>query len=219
MKTKIVIVDENPICRYGLRHLLQSDKDIVICGETDNAMEAVDMIGKYDPDIVLADITIKYAKGVEFIKQIKSINSKTSVFVLSNIDEKLYGERIYKAGARGFLGKTAAPETIRNAIRKVINGHIYINDDIAEILLEKKFTKENKHTNGASINRLSDRELIIFELIAQGYKPKQIAEQLSLSSKTVENYRVNIREKLRLESAAHLLQYAIEWSKFERHAI
>lgn len=216
MKTKIIIVDSVPICRYGLKHILNVDQDILVCFETNCIANSFDAINKHDPDILITDITIECSQGIEFIKQIKSLCNKISIVIFTTLDEKVYGERVFNAGAKGYISKSSSPETIRNAIRKIINGHFYISDQMTEILLNKQIPQQNKMSDNVTpIHKLSNRELIIFELIAQGFKPNQIAKQLNLSTKTVENYRVNIREKLHLQNASQLLQYAIEWKNSE----
>ncbi|MFB3786550.1 MAG: response regulator [bacterium] len=212
MKQKILIVDPVPIVRYGLTQLINTENDLVVCGEAVNAPEAVQLTEGLKPDLVITDITIDSLNGIEIIRQLKAIQRDLPILVYTLHDEYLYGERAFRAGAKGYVKKADPPEVVRNAIRKVLNGYLYLSDDMARTLFDRKY-KESPELNESEspIDRLSNRELEIFELISKGLKPTQMAEKLNISVKTVENYRVHIREKLHLDSLSQLIQYAMEW--------
>ncbi len=212
MKQKILIVDPVPIVRYGLTQLINTENDLVVCGEAVDAPQAVQLTEGLKPDLVITDITIECLNGIEIIRQLKAIQRDLPILVYTLHDEYLYGERAFRAGAKGYVRKVDPPEVVRNAIRKVLNGYLYLSDDMARTLFDRKYKESPELSESESpIDRLSNRELEIFELISKGFKPTQMAEKLNLSVKTVENYRVHIREKLHLQSLSQLIQYAMEW--------
>lgn len=212
MKHKILIVDPVPIVRYGLIQLIKMENDLVVCGEAVDAPQAVQLVQELKPDLVITDITIEHLNGVEIIRQLKAINRDLPILVYTLHDEYLYGERSFRAGAKGYVKKVDPPEVVRNAIRKVLTGYLYLSDEMARTLFDRKYKETSDVTESESpIDLLSNRELEIFELISKGFKPAQMAEKLNISVKTVENYRVHIREKLHLQSLSQFIQYAMEW--------
>ncbi|HPP03002.1 MAG TPA: response regulator transcription factor [bacterium] len=195
MKHKILIVDPVPIVRYGLIQLIKMENDLVVCGEAVDAPQAVQLVQELKPDLVITDITIEHLNGVEIIRQLKAINRDLPILVYTLHDEYLYGERSFRAGAKGYVKKVDPPEVVRNAIRKVLTGYLYLSDEMARTLFDRKYKETSDVTESESpIDLLSNRELEIFELISKGFKPAQMAEKLNISVKTVENYRVHIRK-------------------------
>ena len=209
-KTKIVIVDDHPIVRQGLAELINHEDDLVVCGQAEEAPEAMGVIKAIKPDMVIVDILLKETSGMELIKDIKARYPNLAVLALSMHDESLYAERALRAGAKGYIMKAEATEKVIGAIRKILSGDIYLSEPMAAKLIHK-LVGGRTEVGASAIDRLSDRELEVFRLIGQGYGTRQIAEKLHLSVKTIESYRAHIKEKLNLSDAAELLQYAIQW--------
>ncbi len=209
-KTKILVVDDHPIVRQGLAELLNREDDLMVCGQAEDAHQAMQAIKALKPDMIIVDISLKETSGVELIKDIKARYPSLSVLALSMHDESMYAERVLRAGAEGYIMKAEATENIVMAIRKVISDQIYLSDRMGPRMLRKLVAAGTK-VGASAIERLSDRELEVFRLIGQGYTTRQIAENLHLSIKTIETYRAHIKEKLNLANATKLLQYAIQW--------
>ena len=211
-KTQVLIVDDHPVVRDGLTTVINHEQDLNVCGEADDAHEALKAIAELEPDVVIVDISLKSSNGIELTKSIKTGNPKLPVIVLSVHDESVYAERALLAGAKAYLMKDAVSENIVNAIRTVLNNEIYVSNTISKKFLHK-IAKDKKGTTKTPIENLSDREFEVFRLIGEGFKASQIARQLHLSTKTIETYRSRIKEKLNLPNAAELLQYSIKWAK------
>ncbi len=209
-KTKIIVVDDHPIVRQGLALLVNREDDLVVCGQAEDAHQAMQAVKNLKPDMIIVDISLKETSGMELIKDIKAQYPKLSVLALSMHDESLYAERVLRAGAEGYIMKAEATENIVRAIRKVLSGQIYLSDRMAPKMV-RKLVGAGPNVGASTIERLSDRELEVFRLIGQGYTTRQIAENLYLSIKTIETYRAHLKEKLNLPNAAKLLQYAIRW--------
>ena len=211
-KTKIIIVDDHAIVRRGLSELVNGEDDLMVCGQAEDAHQAMQAIKTLKPDMVIVDISLKETSGMELIKDIKAQYPNLSVLALSMHDEAVYAERVLRAGAEGYIMKAEATENIVTAIRKVLSGQIYLSDRMAPKMV-RKLVGVAPNMGSSPINCLSDRELEVFSLIGQGYATRQIAEKLYLSIKTIETYRAHIKDKLNLADAAELLQYAIRWVK------
>ena len=211
-KTKIVVVDDHAIVRRGLSELINGEEDLVVCGQAEDAHQAMEAIKTSNPDMVIVDIFLKETSGMELIKDIKAQYPQLPILALSMHDEAVYAERVLRAGADGYIMKAEATENIVTAIRKVLSGQIYLSDRMAPKMV-RKLVGVAPNLGTSPIDCLSDRELEVFSLIGQGYSTRQIAERLYLSIKTIETYRAHIKEKLNLADAAELLQYAIRWAK------
>jgi DNA-binding NarL/FixJ family response regulator len=210
-KTKVIIVDDHPIIRQGLAELINNEPDLIVCGQAEDAPEALVKIKESEPDLVIVDISLKETSGMELIKDIKAQYPNLPVLVLSMHDEALYAERMLRAGAKGYVMKAEATEKVIVAIRKILSGQIYVSDKMAAKMV-RKLVGGSPDVGVSAIERLSDRELEVFHLIGQGHGTRQIAERLHLSIKTIETYREHIKEKLNLADASELLQYAIQWT-------
>lgn len=210
-KTKVLIVDDHPIIRQGLSELINAEPDLIVCGNAEDAPEALGKIKESKPDMVIVDISLKETSGMELIKDIKAQHSNLPVLVLSMHDESLYAERMLRAGAKGYVMKAEATDKVIVAIRKILSGQIYVSDKMAAKMV-RKLVGGSPDMGVSAIERLSDRELEVFHLIGKGYGTRQIAERLHLSIKTIETYREHIKEKLNLADASELLQYAIQWT-------
>ncbi len=209
-KKRVLIVDDHPILRKGLSLLINSEPDLTVVGEADNAQRALEMIDSHKPDLLIVDISLPGIDGIELIKTVKLSHRDLPSLVVSMHDESLFAERALRAGARGYIMKQEALEKLLVAIRRVLAGEIFVSDRIATSILEKMVSSENK-TASSPIGLLSNRELTVFRMIGQGYKTSQIAEKLHLSVKTIESYRAHIKEKLKLADGTDLLKYAIQW--------
>ena len=211
-KTQVLIVDDHPVVRDGLTTIINHERDLNVCGEAEDAHEALKAATELEPDVLVVDISLKNSDGIELTKTIKTKYPKLPIVVLSIHDESVYAERALRAGARAFLMKDAVSENIVKAIRTVLSGEIYVSNTISKKFLHE-VAGDTTGTTKTPIENLSDREFEVFRLIGEGYKASHIAKQLHLSTKTIETYRSRIKEKLNLPNAAELLQYSIKWAK------
>ncbi|MBP7526630.1 MAG: response regulator transcription factor [Syntrophorhabdaceae bacterium] len=210
-KRKVLIVDDHPILRKGLTLLINQEPDLFVCAEAENAQMALDSLDNVVPDMAIVDISLPGIDGIELIKELRLRHKDMPVLVVSMHDEALYAERSLRAGARGYIMKQEALEKVLVAIRKVLEGEIFVSERITTKMLEKFVSVEGVSQAASPIDLLSNRELTVFRLIGQGHKTRQIAERLHLSIKTVESYRAHIKEKLKLGDGTDLLKYAIQW--------
>ena len=209
-RKKIFLVDDHPLVREWLGLLLQREPDLSICGEAEDVHDAVEKIEKTRPDLAVVDISLRSTHGLELIKDLQSRVPELPLLVLSMHDESLYAERVLRAGARGYITKQEATKKVLVAIRQVLDGQIYLSEKMASRMVNK-LVVGRRDKQSFSIERLTDRELEVFQLIGRGYSTRRIAEELHLGIKTVESYRARIKEKLQLEGATELLQHAIQW--------
>lgn len=210
-KRKVLIVDDHPILRKGLTLLINQEPDLFVCAEAENAQKALESLDDVVPDMAIVDISLPGIDGIELIKELRLRHKEMPVLVVSMHDEALYAERSLRAGARGYIMKQEALEKVLVAIRKVLEGEIFVSERITTKMLEKFVSVEGVSQAASPIDLLSNRELTVFRLIGQGHKTRQIAERLHLSIKTVESYRAHIKEKLKLGDGTDLLKYAIQW--------
>ena len=205
---RILIVDDHPMMREGLRTLISRERDLIVCGEAETAGQALDAVAKLKPDLVLADITLPGPNGIELIKDICALQQGMLILVISMHDESLYAERVLRAGARGYIMKQESGPTMMQAIRQVLAKRIYLSDKMSARILEYVV---GKRTEASPIKRLSDREWEVFQLIGRGRSTVQIAEELHLSPKTVEAHRAHVKEKLDLRTMTELVSFASRW--------
>jgi DNA-binding NarL/FixJ family response regulator len=210
-RTRILLVDDHPMVRERLAELINREPDLCVCAEAEDRHEAIEAIQARRPNLVLVDITLKSSDGVELIKDIHSRWPGLLMLVLSMHDESLYAERVLRAGARGYITKQEATRSILRAIRRVLDGQIFLNENIASQILGR-LTAPHAGNAMSPVESLADRELQVFELTGRGLNTRQIAEQLHIGVKTVETYRHRIREKLQLAHATDLLRSAIAWA-------
>ena len=207
---KVFLVDDHPLVREWLSQLIQREDDLAVCGEAEDTQEALNKIEETKPDIVVADISLKNTHGLELVKDLQARLPLLPVLVLSMHDESLYAERVLRAGAKGYITKQEATKKILQAIRQVLSGQIYISEKMASRLVHK-MVLGRADSQKSPIERLTDRELEVFQLIGRGHGTRRIAADLHLGVKTVESYRARIKEKLKLEDGTQLLQQAIQW--------
>ena len=214
---KVLIVDDHPIVREGVKRLILQDETLTVCGEAEDVGSALDMLQTAKPDVAVVDITLKKGSGLDFIKTAKNIDPSLKILVLSIHDESVYAERSLRAGAMGYLMKHEAMTNILEGIHQVLEGEIYLGRRTAKRLLHKFFAgPANAESDIAT--RLSDRELEVFELYGQGRKTREIAEQLQISIKTVESHRQHILKKLNLQNSTELIRVAVEFVLNEQAA-
>jgi DNA-binding NarL/FixJ family response regulator len=208
---RIVIVDDHPLFRKGLEQLIHSDGAFAVCGEAGNAAESMDVIRKLNPDLAIVDLSLPGANGIELIKNIRAEFPSLPILVLSMHDESLYGLRALRAGANGYVMKHEAMANVVRAIHEVFSGRPYLSPAMAAQVITK-FAKKSSEGESDAVDRLSDRELEILELIGKGTEVRQIANLLHLSPKTVETHRAHIKEKLQLKNAREVARFAVQWT-------
>ena len=204
---KILIVDDHPMIREGLRGTISAEPDLQVCGECDNAHKALDMMKALKPDLVLMDITLPGKSGLELLKDIRVACPETPILVLSMHDESLYAERALRAGAGGYITKRQQPQALIAAIHAVIQGRIYVSKEVNEYILRRLSGRNSG--SGSPLENLTDREFEIFQLIGEGKATGQIAQLLHLSPKTIAVHYANIRRKLKLPTYADLIRFAV----------
>jgi DNA-binding NarL/FixJ family response regulator len=209
-RAKVFLVDDHPLVREWLSQLIQREDDLAVCGEAEDTQEALHKIEQTKPDIVVADISLKNTHGLELVKDLQARLPSLPVLVLSMHDESLYAERVLRAGAKGYITKQEATKKILQAVRQVLSGQIYISEKMASRMVHKMVLGRADNQK-SPIERLTDRELEVFQLIGRGQGTRRIAADLHLGVKTVESYRARIKEKLKLEDGTQLLQHAIQW--------
>ena len=207
---RIVIVDDHPLFRKGLEELIQSDDSFAVCGEAGNAAEAMEVIRKLNPELAIVDLSLPGANGIELIKNIRAEFPKLPILVLSMHDESLYAVRALRAGADGYVMKHEAMANVIHAIREVFNGRPYLSPAMAAQVITK-FAQRQAEGETDAVERLSDRELEILELIGKGNEVRQIAKILHLSPKTVETHRAHIKDKLDLKNSREVARFALQW--------
>jgi len=207
---RIVIVDDHPLFRKGLEDLIHSEGSFAVCGEAGNAAEAMEIIRKLNPDLAIVDLSLPGANGIELIKNVRAEFPKLPILVLSMHDESLYALRALRAGAGGYVMKHEAMANVIQAIREVFNDRPYLSPAMAAQVITK-FAHRNAEGAADPVERLSDRELEILELIGKGNEVRQIAKLLHLSPKTVETHRAHIKDKLDLKNSREVARFALQW--------
>lgn len=200
-------MDDHPMVRERLAQLINKEDDIFVCGEANNIRDGFSIIQHSGARAAIVDISLKGSSGLELVKNLKSSGVTVPVLVLSMHDESLYAERALRSGARGYITKQAESQEILDAIREVLAGEVSLAPQVASKILSKLAVNEEK----TGINRLTDRELEVFELIGQGRTTRDVGIRLGLSPATVETYRARIKEKLGLENANELSVEAARW--------
>lgn len=212
--TRLLIVDDHPIFRQGIGQLIRNVQGVTICGEADNAQHALEATRRLLPDIVLLDISMPGTNGIEVIKLLLAEQPKLRILVLSMHDESLYALRALRAGAKGYVMKQQAMEQVADALRKVIDGGVYVSPKFSERLVFKAIQGSNNDL-GSPVDKLSDRELEVLQLFGRGKNTREVAETLHLSVKTIETHRAHIKSKLGFKHAEELVKFAVEWMAVE----
>jgi DNA-binding NarL/FixJ family response regulator len=209
-KKRVLIVDDHPIFRAGLTGLVNLEAELTVCGEAHDAVQAMALLEKLQPDLVLLDMSLPDKSGLELLKDIRAFAPRTPVLIISMHDETLYAERVIKAGGRGYIMKQEGPEKIVQAIRKVLFGGISVSESISTQILDAM--SGGKSGTSSSVSTLTDREFEVYRLLGQGKEPHEIARTLHLSIKTVDTHRAHIRQKLGLRNATELIHHATRWT-------
>jgi DNA-binding NarL/FixJ family response regulator len=207
---RVVLVDDHPVVRLGLRQMLNAEEDFEVCGEADGSAAALSVIREKCPDLVVVDVSLADGSGLDLVKQLATSDPSIRILVSSMHDEALFAERALRAGALGYINKEEAVTEMVDAMRKVLAGSIYLSQNMTDRLL-RTITQNDMEQGNATLDRLSDRELEVFELLGQGLTTRQAADRLHLSVKTIETYRENIKTKLNLENNNELICRAAQW--------
>ncbi len=209
-KARVLLVDDHQLVRFGIAQLIKRQNDLTVCGEAADASSALHAVETLQPDLVIVDLSLNGTDGLELIKNINARQIKPSVLVLSMHEEALYAELTLHAGAMGYVMKHEPMEKILAAIRKVLGGSLYVSEAMADRLLLRQ-ARGSADASASPIERLSKRELQVFQMIGQWQGTRNIAADLHLSVKTVEYYREQIKQKLHLKNASELMQSARFW--------
>jgi len=207
---RVLLVDDHPVLRKGLVRLIDSKHEFLVCGEASTAQDAMALIRKLGPDLVIVDIGLPGTSGIELTKTIRAEFPKLPVLILSMHEEALYATRALRAGAMGYIVKQDAIDNIAVALQEALAGRRYLSPVIADQLKDKGSDSDANEPEDP-IALLTDRELEIFELIGKGREVKEISEALGVSPKTVETHRTNIKEKLKLKNARQVARMAVQW--------
>jgi DNA-binding NarL/FixJ family response regulator len=209
-KSRILIVDDHPLVREGLRGRITAQSDLKVCGEADDLLTALAAVKATLPDLVVVDLSLKGSHGLDLIKEIKARHSDIKILVVSAYEESLFGERALRAGALGYVNKQEVQSHVIDAIRAVLAGRRYLSPDLLDRLVGQAVGATSNCVTDP-IAALSDRELEVFQLIGQGYTTGAIAAQLHRSVHTIDSHREKIKRKLNLRSGTELTQHAVQW--------
>jgi DNA-binding NarL/FixJ family response regulator len=214
-KKTVLVVDDHPLMRQGLSMLINQQQDMQVCAEAEEAQAAMQAVAQKRPDIMILDISLNGPDGLEVLKSIRAADPDLPVLILSMHDEAIYADRALRARANGYIMKQEATEKVLVALRRILNGEIYLSDRMSNKMLQQYIGGAPSMIQ-SRISSLSDRELEVFRLIGEGRATREIAEELHLSIKTVETYQAHIKEKLALRSGRELIQHAIQWNINEK---
>ncbi|MDP6525348.1 MAG: response regulator transcription factor [Kiritimatiellia bacterium] len=209
--SSVLLVDDHPVVRQGLREIIRRENDFEVCGEAEEATQALAMFEDLLPDVAIVDISLGGKSGIDLIKDMRALGVPCRILVLSVHAESTYAERALHAGANGYILKQDAPRVVIDGLRRILSGEIYVSDRLAPKLLARLATGRPADFRDAPISSLSDRELDVLELLGRGVGTREIAERLRLSVSTVETHRANIKIKLNIDSASALVSFATEW--------
>ena len=205
---RVLIVDQHPIVREGLRSIVDSQGDLVVCGEAETLEDLRAALGDRRPDLLICDISLRSGNGIELIRYARARHPQLRILVLSALDETLYAERMLSIGANGYITKESSTDEFLASLRCVLDGRIYVSETIRRNML-RKYAGRVRPKSGDPVDRLSNRELQILLMIGRGTGTREIAQALHLSVKTVESHRQSIKRKLNLGTATQLMRYAV----------
>ena len=210
-KSHVVVVEDHPVLCDGLKQLIDGQPDLACLGATDNIPDAKRLVEKCKPDLMILDLRLKGGDALDFIKTLRVEQPEVRMLVLSQYDELLFAERTLRAGASGYIMKENATDEVLRAVRKVLAGELYFSERVAGAVVRRTL-REKPDGLRVGIERLSDREMQVFQLLGAAYSPREIAEQFHLSRKTVETHCEKIKHKLSLDTASELKQFARKWA-------
>jgi DNA-binding NarL/FixJ family response regulator len=211
---RIMIVDDHPLMRAGLIQLIQKQSGMEVCAEAGSPIEAMQLLPKCNPDLILVDISMKGASGLEFIRDVAAVHGQIPMLVVSMHDEKVYAERALRAGACGYIMKEESSEYLIIALNRVLEGGIYLSKEMSSRLLKSLAQPQSRNAD-SPLQKLTDREFEVFRLVGKGMTTEEIAKELHISTKTVDVHRFQIKEKLQLASGTALIHYAVHWAQAE----
>jgi DNA-binding NarL/FixJ family response regulator len=214
LRKQIVVVDDHPMMRAGLMQLINKQPDMQVCGEAGSPAEAMDLLKDSHPDLIIVDISMKGASGLEFIRDVAAVHGHIPMLVVSMHDEKVYAERALRAGACGYIMKEQSAGYLIVALHRVLEGGIYLSKEMSTSLL-KNLANPATSNPDSPLQKLTDREFEVFRLIGQGQTTEEIARQLHISPKTVDVHRFQIKDKLQLGSSTALIHYAVHWAHMD----
>jgi DNA-binding NarL/FixJ family response regulator len=209
-KIRIVIVDDHPLFRHGIKQLINAEEDMTVCGEAANAQQALSVLREMTPDFAIVDIGLKGTNGIELMKSIKAEHPKLPVLIVSMHDESMYALRALRAGARGYVMKQEALDQVMIAMREVLAGKTYLSPGMADRVIFQ-YVQGETATDESLAERLTDRELEVLQLIGKGKSTREIAAELHLSIKTVESHRLRIKQKLNVSTSQEMVRFATDW--------
>ena len=203
--SRVLIVDDHPVVRQGIRLMIEAEPDLTICGEAQTEQQARKLVRELKPDALVVDLSLTEGDGFNVVRDVHAHFPDIRILVLSMHDEAIYAERLLAEGASGYIMKQAATDQLITALRTVLRGERFVSESLQRSL------EARRAADGAPSSRLSARELQVISLIGRGLGTREIADNLSLSVKTVETHRLTIKRKLALDTNAQLVQYAIKW--------
>lgn len=208
----ILLVDDHPLLREGLGRLLAAEPGLAVCGMAGDVQEALALVDTCAPDLIITDLTLPGRNGLELIKDLGATHPGIPIIVLSMHDEMVYAERVLRAGGRGYVMKDAPPARLIEAIRAVLDGGIFASPEVTNHLLRSiSTTRGTVKPANFPLERLTDREMEVFELIGRAKSNQEIAARLGISPRTLDAHRAHIREKLGLADGGELTRHAIRW--------
>jgi DNA-binding NarL/FixJ family response regulator len=208
---RILVIDDHPIVRLGIRQMIAAEPRLSICGEAETATVAIELVKTSKPDLAIVDLSLPDSSGLELIRALHEAAPNVAILVLTMHDEALFAERALRAGARGYIMKQEAIGGLVHAIKQVLSGRVYVSDRMSQTVLERLVREAG--SAGDRLGNLTDRELEVFELIGRGLNTAAIADRLDVSIKTIETYRSNIKTKLDLKDATDLIRLAATWTE------
>lgn len=215
-RIRVLIVDDHPAICEALTETIDAELGMQVCASTQTADEAMSLLQKHEPNVVVLDVSLKDSYGLDIISYVQGFHEDTPIVVYSMYDETVYAERAIRAGAKAYLMKSEPTRKIVEAIRCTARGSVYLSEEMTSLIVNR-LGKNGTTESGLSISSFTDRELAVFQMLGQGYSMEDISERLSLNRKTVEHYRRQAKEKLGLDTTAELLQYAIQWTYAQSH--
>jgi DNA-binding NarL/FixJ family response regulator len=214
VKTRILVLEEHPLLRHGIIDYLDSQPDMIVCGETDNNRDARNKIAEYKPQLLVTALRLGTGDSLEFVKALKAEQPGLLILVYSAFEETIFAERALRGGADGYVMKKAPKEELVAAIREILNGNIYVSRDVAMRAFKKSLELRPEYRSASpagGVEKLSDREMHIFHLLGSGFRTREIAHSLNLSVKTIESHRENIKHKLNLSRSRDLVECATKY--------
>lgn len=209
-RAKILLVEDHSVVRYGLAQLINRQSDLVVCGEAESVRAAMEDIQRVEPDLVIVDISLKDSNGLDLVRKIKDSHPKLGVLVVSALDEAIHSGAALRAGALGYIMKDKGVNDLLAAIRRVLQGAVYVSTAVAANILEAR-VRTGTHSIASPLQGLSNRELQVLNMLGHWKGTTQIAKELEISASTVDYFRQQLKKKLNLKDSIELIRYAASW--------